>query len=646
VHLQASGLRASEPRANRVRQRRLFDYLAQEVLAQLPEDFRAFLLRCSVLPQWTVRSCAHVSGDAARAAHWLDLLEQRGLFVTSLDADELTLRPHDLFRDFLQWELARDHPEGLPQLLGRAAEVELDPVARVDYLLRAGVIPEALREIQSVGSSIILAGGDEQLLGLIERFPVAERGAAPQLAFLQGLCARFRYRFDLANECMQRATEGFERNERWSLALLARATLVVGLVAMGNTQKARQLCQAAPVAGVGAPAEFARELAQFVVSAMYGPAPATAIHLLRLVDLSRSWPEALQWLCLHYWQAHAGRLGLRAAMQALLDAMAEAADAHPLMKLMTSLWRAWLQMWGGDVPAVRALLQHVTEEAKWLGQPSSVRVPLQYLIALEKHLSGDDSGAQEIMRAMADEAGRNPGRRTASTWLNFSGAFAAAAGQWATARAVLSSIEQLDETLWPYLGSMSDALRAELALHRHADREARNLLRSRLQTAIDGDNYCAGARVRVALARAELRLTDAAAAWEVLQPLLLEAQASGDVLGLLVCGPAALAELAGGQWHLQADASLLAVLRRCAAEAARLRAGAAQATEPAPHDGTLTERELQVLQRVTQGQSNKVIARELGLSPHTVKRQMARIFDKTGKSSRGQLALWYAHRSV
>jgi DNA-binding CsgD family transcriptional regulator len=30
----------------------------------------------------------------------------------------------------------------------------------------------------------------------------------------------------------------------------------------------------------------------------------------------------------------------------------------------------------------------------------------------------------------------------------------------------------------------------------------------------------------------------------------------------------------------------------------------------------------------------------LGLSPHTVKRHMARIFDKTGQSSRGRAGAW------
>ena len=42
-----------------------------------------------------------------------------------------------------------------------------------------------------------------------------------------------------------------------------------------------------------------------------------------------------------------------------------------------------------------------------------------------------------------------------------------------------------------------------------------------------------------------------------------------------------------------------------------------------------------------QGCSNKLIARDLGLSPNTVKRHVARMLEKSGQGSRHQLAAWY-----
>jgi DNA-binding NarL/FixJ family response regulator len=54
----------------------------------------------------------------------------------------------------------------------------------------------------------------------------------------------------------------------------------------------------------------------------------------------------------------------------------------------------------------------------------------------------------------------------------------------------------------------------------------------------------------------------------------------------------------------------------------------------------LTARESEVAQLVTEGLSNREIAAKLGLSEHTIKNYIFRIFDKTGVSSRVGLALY------
>jgi LuxR family maltose regulon positive regulatory protein len=54
----------------------------------------------------------------------------------------------------------------------------------------------------------------------------------------------------------------------------------------------------------------------------------------------------------------------------------------------------------------------------------------------------------------------------------------------------------------------------------------------------------------------------------------------------------------------------------------------------------LSQREHEVLRRIAAGDSNKMIARALSLSPHTVKRHVANILDKLGARSRSQAAAW------
>ena len=90
-------------------------------------------------------------------------------------------------------------------------------------------------------------------------------------------------------------------------------------------------------------------------------------------------------------------------------------------------------------------------------------------------------------------------------------------------------------------------------------------------------------------------------------------------------------------------------LVRATLEHARTDATLAPATLPLPMlpvaspgtgGTTLSQREREVLQRIAAGDSNKMIARALNLSPHTVKRHVANILDKLGARSRSQAAAW------
>jgi DNA-binding NarL/FixJ family response regulator len=60
-----------------------------------------------------------------------------------------------------------------------------------------------------------------------------------------------------------------------------------------------------------------------------------------------------------------------------------------------------------------------------------------------------------------------------------------------------------------------------------------------------------------------------------------------------------------------------------------------------PHDNfDLTERELEIVETVVAGYSNKDIAKRFQISEHTVKHHLSSIFDKVGVSSRLELALF------
>jgi len=66
----------------------------------------------------------------------------------------------------------------------------------------------------------------------------------------------------------------------------------------------------------------------------------------------------------------------------------------------------------------------------------------------------------------------------------------------------------------------------------------------------------------------------------------------------------------------------------------------AQANRTLP--GPLTRREVEVLQRLAEGATNKSIAAMLNISEHTVKSHVIHIFNKIGVNDRTQASVWAA----
>src|SRR5204862_8226515 len=87
---------------------------------------------------------------------------------------------------------------------------------------------------------------------------------------------------------------------------------------------------------------------------------------------------------------------------------------------------------------------------------------------------------------------------------------------------------------------------------------------------------------------------------------------------------AAIRALHGGHGYLQPEITG-PIIRRAVADE-RVAAGA----------GTLTAREVQILEAVADGRSNKEIAAAIGIAEDPVKTHLRRLFEKLGASDRAQ----------
>ncbi|MGA7668816.1 MAG: LuxR C-terminal-related transcriptional regulator [Nitrolancea sp.] len=88
------------------RQRHVADFLSQEILTDLSDDLRLFLLQTSILDQLGAELCADVTGRSD-ARDMLDQIERDGLFLTPLDDQREWYRFHPIFAGFLRNELER-----------------------------------------------------------------------------------------------------------------------------------------------------------------------------------------------------------------------------------------------------------------------------------------------------------------------------------------------------------------------------------------------------------------------------------------------------------------------------------------------------------------------------------------------------------
>jgi LuxR family maltose regulon positive regulatory protein len=101
--------------------RHVIDYLAEEVMAQQPEEIHDFLCQTAILDRLSAPLCNAVTVQEDSDAK-LRKLDGAHLFLVPLDDRREWYRYHRLFADFLRSHLAQDMPDQIKDLHLRAAE--------------------------------------------------------------------------------------------------------------------------------------------------------------------------------------------------------------------------------------------------------------------------------------------------------------------------------------------------------------------------------------------------------------------------------------------------------------------------------------------------------------------------------------------
>ena len=145
----------------------LYDFLAEEVLTNVPAEIDEFLVRASVLDRVVAGHVVALFGDlqkvptAVTALSWIDHADRLGLLSRTSQASDAR-QLHPLLREFLLKRLRqRNAPQEVAAMhlrLARAVESS-DPLTASVHYLEAGEDLEAMR---CLGSSVMLTMGSGQ----------------------------------------------------------------------------------------------------------------------------------------------------------------------------------------------------------------------------------------------------------------------------------------------------------------------------------------------------------------------------------------------------------------------------------------------------------------------------------------------------
>jgi ATP/maltotriose-dependent transcriptional regulator MalT/DNA-binding SARP family transcriptional activator len=460
-HAKMSGESAGPPDAGAPEV--LFDYLASEIFERFEPASREVLLRIACLPRMTAEAAISLAGDA-RAARLLLNLSHNDYFMREVIAGgQRVYAMHPLYREFLLRTAARTRPEAVaPDALVRGARLLMHSGLQDDaigLLAQAGDWAAVAAAVGEQADALLAQGRRAALLGWLERMPPATLEADPKLLCADAACRLI--------ESPRAARQRFE--QAWRLArerddAAARRLACVGIVE-------------AIVGEFDDLAALDPWLPELITCLERAPAASHA-RLMEALFLRDPGAAAFTAWCV---EPHA----------------ADTDVASLVLRRLAAMLR-------GDMSSADAL-----GRATAVATPRGPQAESAALSAAAWHwLDGDVDAASRTLQALDADA---PGARAASPWRTMlQAAVALARDDTAAAAQALEALEGCllrrgERALLHTLHSAVAAARHEPAL---ALREARGALHVAIEVGAPWIEVLA----RLALAQAELRCGDRAAA--------------------------------------------------------------------------------------------------------------------------------------
>lgn len=637
-------------------------YLDAAVLRHMPTAMLQFVLRVSILERLNPEVCDAVVGGGNRSWEKLIWLEDHNVFITAIDPQRRWFRFHALMLDALRRRAAVRLSSELPNLHKRASQWFARqgswPEA-VQHALAAGQIEQAATWAEECAFALIARSDVRTLLGWFAKLPadMVRRRVRLRLAQTWALALSFRIQDALQaisalRHDMQSAELGLAGPDDANEAQLLRTEVATihSIVVAWADDAPGALTLSRDAAGPGEQSPpWARHFAEAV--RVFGLAYTAQFDAVRVL-LARSQATLTDEVPLYARTYHCAMLGLSCLVEGRLGeasnmfstalTRAEAsvgrdsaaavlpagylvalayerndiAEAHSIMASRASMAMTACPLgsllrfcWGaarvyarqGDVASALVLLAEgceVASERDWLRLRVGCDAETVRLL-LSAHRIQEAQEVVEELRALMPASPPNPGGSFLETWHSWQvmqARLALALGQAAQAQALLTQLEEaLASSGMRYLQAITHMLMAITSEQRGACAAAQTQLGRALSYA-EHEPMCSSF------------LDEGAPMLDLLRTHVQEAS------------PGAPTRAVAQALLSQSPSMPPPTPRR-----------APPVGTPSP---ALSAREAEILHHISQGLSNKEIARALQVAPETIKWHLKNIFEKLNVGSR------------
>jgi LuxR family maltose regulon positive regulatory protein len=673
----------------------VLDYLVEEVLERQPKSIQTFLLQTAILDRLTGPLCDAVcsvgtasisSGNAVRLGSAqspsssrgtaesqaiLETLDRANLFVVPLDNERRWYRFHHLFADLLRQRLRQVHPEWIATLHQRASawlEQNGFPEEAIEHALRAGDLERAASLMEAHADAAWRRGEHAKLRHWLDALPLEAIRAEPRLCVYHTWYLFAGGRQDEAEEALQACEEAMDasRDPATGTTPLAhrgllsdldrqrmrgRAAVIRAFIATYNgdvpgiIRYARHALDCLPEQDLTWRRDAALALGD--AQGFRGDLASAYAARLEAAEASQAAGDTIFSLLAHL------KVAITLREQGRLQRTIELCQEQLEFASKNGLMRAavpggFLAIWGealgemGDLEGAHDLVARGMESAERGGE--SLVAGWGYLCLTRMLYSrGDMAGVIAIARKVgrsARESQMPPWIATemaawkARSWL--AQGKLAAASRWARQRGLIADGQLKQVDAFDFFSLNAFTILARILLARERWNEALGLLSRLLEAAQAGGRTSKAIEILGLQAMTAQAKGDTSLALAAIENALTLAAPEGFVQTFVDEGPPMahlLYQALGRGMEPEYVSRLLAAFPVAEPEPA---APMSSQTHESDLIEPLSERELEVLQLVAEGLTNREIAARLFLSLNTVKGHTRNIYGKLNVHSRTQ----------